>query len=489
MTPGKPSTDFVILGNARLADRDVDLTIDDGVIASIGEPGSLGTPDVDLAGRWLGPGLWDEHTHFTQWALTSQRLDLSSVTSARDAATAVAAAIESGAAAETGQLIGAGFRDGMWPDAPNLADLDAASGSIPVVLVSGDLHCVWLNSAALAVHGHAGHPTGLIREDAAFEICTTIATVPDETGDAWARAAASAAARRGVVGIVDLEMSWNLGTWTRRRATGHDALRVEFGIYTQHLQRAVDEGLRTGQRIDDLITVGRFKVLTDGSLNTRTGYTYDEYPGLEGQEFSRGILTLPPEELVPLMRLAHDNGIVPDVHAIGDHANSLVLDAFETVGGGGRVEHAQLLAASDIPRFAELGVEVSVQPEHLLDDRDVTDRYWPGSTHLAYAFRSLLDAGARLRFGSDAPVAPLDPWVSIAAAVSRTRGGREPWHPEQRITVAEALEASTRTTVEVGQPADLVVTEADPFAIDADALRTMPVAATLLGGRFTHSEL
>ncbi len=326
----------MILGNARLADHDVDVSIDDGVITAIVAPGSLGTPDIDLAGRWLGPGLWDEHTHFTQWALTSQRLDLSTAGSARDAAAAVAAAIESGAAAEAGQLIGAGFRDGLWPDAPNLDDLDRASGAIPVVLVSGDLHCVWLNSAALAVHGHAGHPTGLIREDAAFEICTTIAAVPDEVGDAWARAAASAAARRGVVGIVDLEMSWNLGTWTRRRASGHDALRVEFGIYTQHLQRAIDEGLRTGQRIDELITVGRFKVLTDGSLNTRTAYCYDEYPGLEGQEFSRGMLTLQPDELIPLMRLAHEHGIVPDVHAIGDHANSLALDAFETVGCGGR---------------------------------------------------------------------------------------------------------------------------------------------------------
>ncbi|MDQ2699183.1 MAG: amidohydrolase family protein, partial [Actinomycetota bacterium] len=341
---------------------------------------------------------------------------------------------------------------------------------------------------------HAGHATGLLREDAAFEISTTVAAVPDELGDAWARAAASAAARRGVVGIVDLEMSWNLETWIRRRASGHDALRVEFGIYTQHLQRAIDEGLRTGAAIDDLVTVGRYKVLTDGSLNTRTAYCYDEYPGLEGPELSRGMLTLPPDELIPLMRLAAEHGIEPDVHAIGDHANTLVLDAFEAIGvtpgmPAGRVEHAQLLADRDILRFAELGVEISVQPEHLLDDRDVADRYWPGRTGRAYAFRSLLDSGARLRFGSDAPVAPLDPWVSMAAAVSRTRGGREPWHPEQRITVGEALAASTRTTVAVGQPADLVVTDADPFAVDPDALRTMPVAATLLGGRFTHSEL
>jgi predicted amidohydrolase YtcJ len=483
------TSDRLVLGAARLGDRDRDLAIEDGIIVGIEAPGAFGGPDVELAGRWLGAGLWDEHTHFTQWALTSQRLDLSGVTSARDAAAVVAAAIESGAAAEAGQLIGAGFRDGMWVDAPNLDDLDRASGGIPVVLVSADLHCVWLNSAALAVHGHAGHPTGLIREDAAFEICTTIAAVPDEAGDAWARAAASAAARRGVVGIVDLEMAWNLGSWTRRRAAGHDALRVEFGIYPQHLPRAVDEGLHTGQRIDELISVGRFKVLIDGSLNTRTAYCYDEYHGLEGQAESRGILTLPPRELMALMRLGHGHGIVPDVHAIGDHANSLALDAFETVGCGGRVEHAQLLAERDLPRFAALGVEISVQPEHLVDDRDVADRYWPGRTDRAYPFRSLLDAGARLRFGSDAPVAPLDPWLTMAAAVSRTRGGRRPWHPEQRVSVAEALAASTRTIVEVGQPADLVVTEADPFAVDAAALRTMPVAATLLGGRFTHSAL
>src|SRR5690606_11820597 len=118
--------------------------------------------------------------------------------------------------------------------------------------------------------------------------------------------------------------------------------------------------------------------------------------GLEGPELSRGMLTLPPDELIPLMRLAAEHGIEPDVHAIGDHANTLVLDAFEAIGvtpgmPAGRVEHAQLLADRDILRFAELGVEISVQPEHLLDDRDVADRYWPGRTGRAYAFRSLLD--------------------------------------------------------------------------------------------------
>jgi predicted amidohydrolase YtcJ len=147
------------------------------------------------------------------------------------------------------------------------------------------------------------------------------------------------------------------------------------------------------------------------------------------------------------------------------------------------------LAWSDLPRFAALGVTASVQPEHALDDRDVADHYWASRTERAFMLRSLLDAGARLALGSDAPVAPLDPWLAMAAAVGRTREGREPWHPEQTITAGEALAASVRTTVAVGQVADLVVTDLDPVSATAAQLRAMPVSATLLAGSFTHDRL
>jgi hypothetical protein len=465
----------MILGNARLGERTLDLRIEGGRIVEMGQ---IGVGDVDLEGRWVGPGLWDEHVHFTQWALTSQRVDLSAATSAAEAAAIV------GAAGGEGLVIGASFRDGLWPDAPSLAVLDAATGALPAVLVSADLHSVWLNSVALERFGYRGHPTGLLVEDDAFVLEQQLGTVPVETIDGWVRAASIAAARRGVIGIVDLEMAWNLGDWQRRIAAGHDGLRVEFGVYTEHLERAITEGLRTGQRFGELLTMGRFKVLTDGSLNTRTAYIHGDY-----DDGSHGMLTVPPQQLVPLMRTASNAGIEPTVHAIGDHANTLALDALEALGCRGRIEHAQLLSERDLPRFAELGVEVSVQPEHVLDDRDVADRYWPGATARAYPFRDLLDAGATLRFGSDAPVSPLDPWLGIAAAVSRTRGGRPPWHPEQRISNAEALAASTRTRVAVGESADLVVTELDPLTADGEALRTMPVAATMLGGRFTYTTL
>ncbi|MCS5718683.1 amidohydrolase family protein [Herbiconiux sp. CPCC 205763] len=464
---------------------------------------------IDLEGRWVIPGLWDNHVHFSAWAAVSRRLDVSAARSAAEVIALVRDAMDGrpratdgvptgGAAVGGGVLVGFGFRDGLWADEPTAAGLDAVSGGRPVVLVSGDLHCCWLNSAALTRFGRAGHPTGVLREDDAFAVQRALDDVPTATIDAWALDAARAAAARGVVGVVDLEMAWNHDVWRRRAAAGHDLLRVEFGIYPQHLDRAIAAGLRTGDVVDGgIVRVGPFKVITDGSLNTRTAYCFDEYPGLEGRPDSRGLLTVPPAELEALLARATAAGLMPAVHAIGDHANTLVLDAFERIGCSGSLEHAQLLALADIPRFAALGVVASVQPEHAMDDRDVADRFWAGRTGRSFALASLLEAGAALALGSDAPVAPLDPWVTMAAAVGRTRDGREPWHPEQRISAAAALAASTRagTRIRVGAPADLAVTDLDPLVPSddptaaADRLRTIPVALTLLAGRATHRTL
>jgi predicted amidohydrolase YtcJ len=478
-----------IFRNARLGESTLDVLVEDGVITEIGAAVDCTADEVHLDGRWLVPGLWDNHVHFSQWSMVQQWLDLAGAESAAEAAALVASASADRPASDDGLLIGFGFRDGLWPDAPDRSILDRAAGSRPVVLVSADLHATWLNTAALERYGHVGHPTGLLKEDDAFEVTRRINTVPDATLDAWALSAGAQAAKRGVVGIIDLEMQWNLENWTRRTATGFDSLRVEFGVYTQHLDRAIELGLRTGRAINDLVTVGMYKVLTDGSLNTRTAFCHDEYPGLEGQPDSRGLQTVTPDELLPLMRRASDAGIVPDVHAIGDRANTLALDAFQKLGRGGRIEHAQLLSASDFERFAELGVVASVQPEHAMDDRDVADRYWAGKTARSFALKSLVDAGAELALGSDAPVSPLDPWVTISAAVGRARDGRDAWHPEQAISVDAALAASTRTRVAVGEVADLAVVDRDPFTSTPDDLRSMPVAATMLGGRFTHNTL
>lgn len=478
----------VILRNARVGDGRLDLRLDDGVIVELGPITATNEHSIDLEGRWLAPGFWDNHVHFSQWAMQSQRLDVSSAESAAETARLIGAAITHGSPRP---FVAVGFRDGLWPDAPNLADLDAVS-SAPIVVVSGDLHSVWLNSAALRRYAGPGgsdasnYEAGLLREADAFRVLEAIDTVEDAQLDGWVDAAARAAAARGVVGIVDYEMTWNLDSWSRRQAAGTNVLRVEIGAYTEHLDRAIELGLRTGDRLGELLTMGNFKILIDGSLNTRTAYCWNEYADVPGEY---GLLTVPETLLVELMARAAAAGIEPAVHAIGDRANSIALDAFEAVGCSGRIEHAQFLSNADIPRFARLGVAASVQPDHAMDDRDVAERYWAGRTDRAFPLRSLLDAGATLLFGSDAPVSPLDPWRALAAAVGRARDGREPWHPEQSIIIAEAIAASTRSIIAVGQRADLVVTERDPLASDGDELRDMPVFATLLGGRVTHGPL
>jgi predicted amidohydrolase YtcJ len=485
-----------VLANGRLpgSDQIVNVEVIDGTIRRIGsvDPSMAAVETIDLGGRWLVPGLWDNHVHFSQWAQTARRLDVSTATSAARAAFLVA---DRAAAIPVGEgLIGFGFRDGLWPDAPSRELLDAAAGPVPAVLVSGDLHSCWLNSMALARYGFANHPTGLLREDDCFAVLRALDTIADLVMDGWVDEAAQMAATRGVVGIVDLEMTWSLDPWVRRIAAGTDVLRVEFGIYTEHLDRAVGLGLRSGDVIDGtdgLLTVGPYKVISDGSLNTRTAYCFDEYPGLEGRDASHGLLLVSKDQLLSRMRRATQAGIRPAVHAIGDHANAVALDAFEELGCTGSIEHAQLLTAPDIARFAKLGVVASVQPEHAMDDRDLADHYWDGRTERAFMLASLLNAGVVLSLGSDAPVAPLDPWVTMAAAVGRTRDGREPWHAEQAISRQSALAASTRGrhVVAVGDVADLAICGIDPLAASVADLRTMPVTATLLGGRFTHNAL
>jgi predicted amidohydrolase YtcJ len=494
----------LVLADASIDGVPCDIRIDGGVIAHITPAGTVASPGIErieLDGRPVIPGLWDNHVHFSQWALRSRRLDISSARSAAETARLIsdarlASVARSGSDAQPGPdvLVAVGFRDALWPDEPTLDILDGAS-SAPVVVVSGDLHAAWLNSSALALFGFAGHPSGLLREDEAFGVVQRLDSVPHTELDAYAAEAAHSAAARGVVGIVDYEMADNAENWMRRASGGSDALRVEFGIYADHLAAAIERRHSTGDRLHELVTVGNLKVLTDGSLNTRTAWCYDPYRESFG-DGSLGVLTMQPDALVELMTMAATAGIRSSIHAIGDHANTIALDAFESLGRdrgfgraggvGDRIEHAQLLAPADLPRFARLAVAASVQPDHAMDDRDVADRLWRDRTDRAFPLRSLLDAGATLLLGSDAPVSPLDPWRTIAAAVGRSRDGRESWHPEQAISVSEAIEASSRSRIRVGEVADLAVLDREPWTASIDELRGMRVELTMLGGRVTH---
>jgi predicted amidohydrolase YtcJ len=211
-------------------------------------------------------------------------------------------------------------------------------------------------------------------------------------------------------------------------------------------------------------------------------------------------------ELEEIVRAGAAAGLPVAVHAIGDLANREALDAFEAtrqvwrpLGLRQRIEHAQLLAPEDVGRFASIGVAASVQFSHAPSDRDLADRFWAGKTDGAYAYRSLLDSGAVLANGSDAPIEELDPWAGVCAGVLRTIDDRPAWHPEQRVTLEEALLATTVTPAWLarderrrgklvpGYLADLVVLDRDPFALEPEELPDVQVVATMVGGRWVHN--
>ena len=474
----------------------VDLRLRDGAVQEVG-PGLSPRADEEVLeadGRWAVPGLWDAHVHLQTWARAAVRLDVSATASAEQVVAVVAAHL-AGLPDDGAPVVGYGQRTATWPRTPTVAELDAVCGGRAVVLVSGDGHAGWLSSRALERLGLAAR-TGPVEEAEWFEAFARLGELGPEAGAATAlEEALAAAAALGVVGLTDMEWERGPFVWPGRHRPGTDLLRVRTATYADGLDDVLAAGLRTGTPLegtDGLVTMGPLKVIFDGSLNTRTAWCCAPYAG--GTDAWTGMVNLSPAELTGLCRRASAGGLEVAVHAIGDAAVGAALDAVEAAGAQGSLEHVQLVADADLPRFAALGVRASVQPAHLLDDRDVTAALWPDRQARSFALRSLLDAGAELRLGSDAPVARLDPWLAMAAAVHRSGDEREAWTPEQSLTPAEALAASTdgRRTPGPGSPADLVLLDDDPLAPAADpaaaarALRDVRVAATLRGGRLTH---
>ena len=471
---------------------------------------ALASPDrVDLGGRCVMPGFSDAHVHFPSWALAQREVRLEDTSSLDETLRRVADAVGS---VEPGRwLRGRGWRSGDWspPVEPTRQALDAVTGDTPTALTARDYHSLWLNSAALAqadgelaVDGGVvevdddGRPTGVLREESAWLFRDRyLLGSDDEFVDAM-RDGLRIAASRGVTSVHDKD-GW-LGAprfWQRIAADGGLSLRVWQSLPYDFVGRLEELGLRSGLG-DDLLRIGYLQVFMDGTLGSRTARLLD----------GSGVQITSREELAEIVRTGARGGWPVAVHAIGDLANRDALDAFEEtrdvwapLGLRPRIEHAQLLAEEDIPRFGQLGVTASVQFSHAPSDRDIADRNWTGMTDRAYAYRSLLDAGAVVANGSDAPIEELDPLAGIRAGVLRTLDERDAWHPEQAVTVEEAFEATIITPAWLarderrrgkllpGYLADLVVLDRDPLAIEPEELPEVEVVATMVGGRWTHN--
>jgi predicted amidohydrolase YtcJ len=457
----------------------VDVLIHAGVVAAVGpDLPDAGVAEVDAEGRWLLPGLWDAHVHLGQWALASRRLDLSA-TRSPEAALAVVA----GAVGEGRPVVGMGHRAGTWPRPVTVAELDAVSAGVPVVLVNSDFHHGWLNTAALDALG-LDRRDEVVSEREWFEAYPRLTALLGGPTPADYRRVLAEAASRGVVGVVDFEFGAPWTDWVERWQDGCDLLRVRWAAYADTLDAALAAGLRTGTELAPGLapglTVGPLKIISDGSLGTRTAWCCEPYAGTGGH----GAPNLSADELRDLLARGHAAGFAVATHAIGDRALTEVLSGYAATGASGSIEHAQLVTRDAVVELARLGLTASVQPAHLLDDRETSERVWPGRGGRSFALRWLRDAGVELALGSDAPVAPLDPWLAVSAAVHRGDPGDQPWHPEQALTAAEALAASVDgRRVRVGEPGDLVLLDTDPLAAAPAALRDPSVALTVVGGR------
>jgi predicted amidohydrolase YtcJ len=460
----------------------------------------LPTPEtVDLGGRCVLPGFTDSHVHFPTWALAQRDVQLHGCTSLAEALDRVRAAPRTGI-----WLRGQGWRDADWRDGPPTRQaLDEIANDRPAMLISKDYHALWLNSAALALadgdleveggvvmRDESGEPTGVLYERAAWQFKERFAQAPDSEYIEAMRDGVRLASTRGVTALHDKD-GWlgAIGLWQRLEQQGGLLQRVWQSTPADRLGDLRALGLRSGAG-SPLLRLGYLKVFMDGTLGSQTAWMDD----------GSGVVITTSEELEQIAREGAEAGWPVGVHAIGDAANRAALDAFERSreawqprGLRQRIEHGQCLAPEDVGRFAELGIAVSVQFTHAPSDEGLAKRYWPDRLERAYSFRSLLDSGALLANGSDAPVEELEPWAGVIAAVL------DHWREDQRLTLEHALHAvcvapawlshdeRTRGTLVPGRYADLVVLDRDPFACEPEELREVQVVATMLGGRWTHN--
>ncbi|HVT17108.1 MAG TPA: amidohydrolase family protein [Thermoanaerobaculia bacterium] len=475
---------------------------------------------IDAHGGMVAPGFIDSHVHFLDGGFGLASVQL------RDARTREEFVRRIGAFART-QPPGAWITGGDWDhelwggELPRRDWIDAVTPDNPVWVNRLDGHMSLANGAALRaarvtaqtpevpggtiVRGPAGEPTGILKDNALSLVDSVVPDPPPAAKDRALEAAMRYVAAQGVTSVQHMGTWEDLAVFRRAHDAGTLRTRIYAAVPLASWQRLRDE-IAAHDRGDEWLRIGGLKGFVDGSLGSRTAAFFQPFADAPG---SSGLLVNTPQDLYAWTSGADRAGLQVMVHAIGDRAINLQLGIFDRVEREDgprdrrfRIEHAQHLAPADIPRFGTLGVIASMQPYHAIDDgRWAEKAIGPARIKTTYAFRSLLDAHARLAFGSDWPVAPATPLEGIyAAATRRTIDGKNPagWVPEQRIGAEEALAAYTRGaayasfeegqkgTIEPGRLADLVLLDRDLTRIPAAAIPDVHVLLTIVGGRIIY---
>jgi len=446
--------------------------------------------EIDLQGRWVMPGLWDAHVHFDLWAMACRWPDAGRADSAAELCARLGGITEQRTDDEP--IIAMGAQPWTWPDTLAGAMLDAISATRPIVVVAANLHTAWTNGAARRHWGmdREDLADGVLHEKDAFRLEDRFSVVDETMLDEWVARAQELAASRGIVGVTDMQHGpGRIRTWRRRAARPDQLLRVVIACWGDNIDEAIASGMRTDHPLDEAgwLRGGPLKIISDGSFTAQTAWCSRPYgdPG-DGLD-PHGAPSITREKLATLMGRAELHGLQTAVHAIGDRAITMALDCFTETGATGSIEHAAVPSPSDISRMAELGLRASVQPVHMLADRGLVEERWPAETDRFFPLRSMLEAGVPLSFGTDAPVAPVDPWLTIQTAVLRALPGQEAWHSREALSIAQALRASTGRigALVPGGYADLIALDENPFATEPDRLGRTEVFLTMANGRIT----
>ncbi len=543
--PAAAGADLVLLngqiwtGEAASRQRAEAVAIVNGRFLAVGSNQDLracvgpATEVVNLEGRLAVPGLIDSHVHFIEGGFRILQVELKDSRSEEDFVRRLA---ERARTLPAGRWIqGGSWDEENWASAklPTRQLIDPVTPENPVFISRYDGHAALANSLALELanvtrntpdppggvivrNAATGEPTGVLK-DAAIDLVARAVPRPSEAEMEEALKTALAEARRaGITSVHNITTDAETfnGSFTGevqllRRAELEGWLTTRFYeiVPIAHWKRLAEAGI-SREMGSDFLKLGAVKGFADGSLGSRTAWMFESYDDAPGKRGLPMAIMDPPTAMEALVRGSEEAFIQPCIHAIGDRAISEMLDLYARVGTRAgrarrfRIEHAQHVRAADFKRFADLDVIASMQPYHAIDDgRWAEKRIGQRRARTSYAWRSMLDAGAGLAFGSDWPVAPLDPLLGVYAAVTRaTLDGKNPkgWIPEEKITVEEGLRAYTsgsafaafeeteKGTIARGKLGDMVVLSDDVFGIPPEKLKNARVVLTVVGGKVVH---
>jgi len=476
---------------------------------------------IELAEGVAIPGLIDAHTHFSSGGQSLIELSFRGVDSIEKVQQMIAARIKE--LPPGTPIFGRDYDHTLFPDQkwPDRADLDKVSPDNPVVIRRVDGHSAWLNTLALKLSGIdgltpdpfggeivrdqiSGDPTGILKESAMnlIKIEPSIKSSPEED----ILRALDHARQLGLTGVHASTDLKELEIYKKLKKEGQLTLRIYAWLPIEEMDECLKLGLKQGQG-DEFLKIGFLKAFIDGTLGSGTALMFEPFADAPGQS---GLAQYSEQEFYELIDRAYAHGFQVGTHAIGDKGVNWVLNAIEKAEKKYgqkdlryRIEHAQIIKPEDIKRFSGLGVIASMQPTHCTTDmRFCEQRIGQERSKDAYAWKSLLDNGASLAFGSDWPVEPLDPRRGLYSAVTRQNieqdlpeGG---WFPEQKLTLAEAIECFTsgsayasfeenlKGTLEPGKLADLTIFGLDIFSHEPEDILTAPVIYTIVGGKIVY---